>query len=335
MKQFLYLITAVILATTFVGCEGASPNTVVVYTALDEIYSKPILDAFTQETGIAVQAVYDTEAAKTTGLVTRLINETNRPRCDVFWNNEVAQTILLKDRGILEAYAPVAAQDIPAPYKDGENFWTGFAARARVLIYNTDQIEDPPTSIHDFLRPEYRGKCAVALPLFGTTATHAAALFSHWGDAKALDFFRALKENEVAFVAGNGVVRDAVARGEYAFGLTDTDDANGAMEDGLPTKWLLPDQDALGTLLIPNTVALVKGSPNPTGGQQLIEYLLSPAVESRLAQSRSIQIPLNPKVEVPENVPSITAIRRMPTTFEEMAAHMESTARQLRELLVK
>ena len=59
---------------------------------------------FTQETGIAVKAVYDSEAQKTTGLVTRIIAERGRPRADVFWNNEVAQTIVLKDKGALEAY---------------------------------------------------------------------------------------------------------------------------------------------------------------------------------------------------------------------------------------
>lgn len=324
-----------VIVLCIVGCGGAPENRVVVYTALDEIYSRPILDTFTEETGIEVEAVYDTEAAKTTGLVTRLINEANRPRCDVFWNNEVAQTILLKERDLLAPYKPEAAAPIPAPFKDPEGYWTGFAARARVIIYNTERVEEPPTSIQDFLRPEYKGKTAIALPLFGTTATHAAALFAHWGEEEALEFFRKLEANDVAFVAGNAVVRDAVARGEYLFGLTDTDDANGAIEDGLPAKWLLPDQDGLGTLLIPNTVALIKNSPNGDGAKQLIEYLLSPAVERQLAESRSIQIPLNPAVPTPENVPAIADIKTMDTSFDAMADAMENSANQLRALLVR
>lgn len=317
------------------SCSGTNQESVVVYTALDEIYSRPILDAFTAETGIAVKAVYDTEAAKTTGLVTRLINESARPRCDVFWNNEVAQTILLRERGVLTPYQPVASNAIPAEFKDPESYWTGFAARARVIIYNTEKLTDPPTSLHDFVRPEYKGQCAIALPLFGTTATHAAALFAAWGEADAMAFFQKLVDNDVAFVAGNGVVRDAVARGEYAFGLTDTDDANGAVEDGFPARWLLPDQEGLGTLLIPNTVALIKNGPNPDGAKALIEYLLSPAVEKRLAESRSIQIPLNPAVTAPESVPDIREIHTMKPSFSEMAAQMESSADQLRTLLVR
>ena len=131
------------------------------------------------------------------------------------------------------------------------------------------------------------------------------------------------------------MVRDAVARGEYAFGLTDTDDANGAVVDGFPVQWLLPDQHGLGTLLIPNTVALVKGGPNPEGAKRLIEYLLRPGVEKRLAESRSIQIPLNPTVSAPESVPAISDIHTMTPSFPEIAAQMEKSATRLRELLVR
>lgn len=309
------------------GC-GKEPSVVVVYTALDEMYSRPVLDEFETRTGTEVRAVYDTEAAKTTGLVTRLIAEQTRPRADVFWNNEVAQTIVLKNKRVIEPYLSPSAEPIPAKFKDPEGYWTGFAARARVIIYNTDLVQDPPTLVHDFLKEEWSGKAAIAVPLFGTTATHAAALFAFWGDEEAEDFFRGLLDNDVAVLAGNATVRDMVARGEYSIGLTDTDDANGAIEDGLPAKWLLPDQEpgGLGTLVIPNTVALVKRGPNPDAGKALIDFLLSPEVEGKLARMRSIQIPLNPSVEAPENVPDLAKIKTIDVSFESTAAKMAVAA---------
>ena len=169
----------------------------------------------------------------------------------------------------------------------------------------------------------------------GATATHAAAFYAHWGPEKGLDFFKKLQENEIAVLASNGEVRDRVARGEYAFGLTDTDDANGAIEDGLPAKWLLPDQEGMGTLLIPNTVSLIKGAPNAEGAKRLMEYLLSPAVEKRLAESRSIQVPLNPAVDAPDKVPAITDIKVIDVTYAATAAQMDRAAGELRELFVR
>jgi len=247
------------------------------------------------------------------------------------------QTIVLKNKGVIEPYKSPSAEAIPDGFKDAEGYWTGFAARGRVIIYNTDLVADPPTSIFDFHDDKWRGKVAIALPLFGTTAAHASVLFAAWGEDKAKEYFRGLLANDVAILPGNATVRDMVAKGEYAVGLTDTDDANGAVEDGKPARWLFPDQadGGIGTLIIPNTVALIKGGPNPAGGRALIDYLLSPEVESMLAGMRSIQIPLNPDVDVPANVPVLAETRRMAVSFEDAAANMELSAQFIREEFTK
>ena len=328
-SSFLWVCAAAVIAS-FSGC-GPEKPVVVVYTALDEMYSRPILDQFEAKTGIEVRAVYDTEASKTTGLVTRLMEEHSRPRADVFWNNEVVQSIVLKNKGITQAYRSPSAEAIPGGFKDPEGYWTGFAARGRVVIYNTELVTDPPSSVEAFLEPAWTGKAAMARPLFGTTATHAAALFALWGEEKTLAFFRDLKKNEVAFLSGNATVRDLVARGEYAVGLTDTDDANGAIEDGFPARWIFPDQEGLGTLIIPNTVSLIAGAPHEDAGKKLIDYLLSPEVEGQLAKMRSIQIPLNPAVEAPDRVPKRSEVKCMDVTFEAAAEQMERAMTLLRE----
>src|SRR5687768_717596 len=69
------------------GCTSRTQPQVVVYAALDREFSEPILDDFTQATGIRVLAKYDDESTKTVGLTNILIQEAGRPRCDVFWNN--------------------------------------------------------------------------------------------------------------------------------------------------------------------------------------------------------------------------------------------------------
>ena len=136
------LLAALISICVFLfGCSNSNTkeNVVVVYTSADEPHSKPIFEFFTRETGIPVKAVYDAEASKTVGLVNRLIAEKRSPKADVFWNSEVSRTIVLKHKGILRKYASPSAADIPQGFKDPEGFWTGFAARARILI-------PPPTS---------------------------------------------------------------------------------------------------------------------------------------------------------------------------------------------
>lgn len=312
-------------------------NEVIVYTSHDQIYSEPVLSDFEDKTGIIVKAVYDVEATKTTGIVNRLIAEKNRPRCDVFWNNEHGRTIVLKQKGLLAPYRSRSADAIPDRFKDAEGFWAGFGARARVIIFNKNLVKGDqiPTSIFDFTQPEWKGDFTIANPLFGTTATHAAALFSSMGDEKAREYFSAIKANGVIISQGNSVVKDQVASGEIKAGLTDTDDANIAILNGKPVGIVVPDQDGMGTLLIPNTVCLIKNGPNPENGKKLIDYLLSAAVETRLAFSKSVQIPVRSNVKKPDAVPALDEIRSMDVGYGEIAAEMEKTARYMQNKFLK
>ncbi len=323
----------VLVAATGIGCSPSDEPEVVVYVSLDELYSRPIFEAFETETGIRVLAQYDTEASKTSGLVNRLIAEKSRPRADVFWNNEPVQTIVLKDQDVLAPYVSPASKPIPPEFKEKDGYWTGFAARARVLIYNTDLVTEPPLSIHELTQEKWRGRVAIANPLFGTTATEAAAFFVTMGPDKAKEFFRAMKANGVAILPGNATVRDLVARGEYAIGLTDTDDANGGIEDGFPVAWRFLDQQSggEGTLVLPNTVAFIAGAPNPDAAKQLIDYLLSPEVEEKLANSRSIQIPLNPAAEPSPRTPKLIEIVALKVDFEAAAQAMAESSAFIRD----
>ncbi len=185
----------VLILLSLSGCSKEQPTAqqeVVVYTSLDKVFSQPILEEFERKTGITVKSVYDSEATKTTGLVNRLIAEKANPRADVFWNSETGRTIVLKQKGVLAPYKSPSAVDIPATFKDRDGYWSGFGARCRILIYNTDLINEDnlPKSIFELTEPKWKGKVSLAYPLFGTTATHAAALYANLGEAKA----RKLKE---------------------------------------------------------------------------------------------------------------------------------------------
>lgn len=335
---FAFVIVMALSFSFFYGnCGGKDRNEVVVYTSLDQVHSEPIIKAFEQETGTRVKALYDLEATKTTGLVNRLIAEKDNPQADVFWNSEVGRTLALKQKGLLKPYRSPNAENIPDRFKDPEGYWTGFAARARVLIYNTQLVkpDEAPQSIFDLSLPKWKGEVALANPLFGTTATHAAALFALLGKEKAESYFNALKANRVAIVDGNSVVKEQVAAGEFKVGLTDTDDANGAILDGKPIRVVYPDPDGIGTLVIPNTVAMIANGPNPENAKRFIDYLLTEAVERKLSESRSAQMPVRTHVPKPESVPDVYGIRSMPVSFEEIAAHLEGSTTFLQEIFLR
>lgn len=334
MKRLISLLFVLLLA---LGCAKEGQKEVVVYTSVDQVFSEPILKDFEKKTGIKVKAVYDVEATKTVGLVNRLMAEKENPKCDVFWNNEIVRTIVLKKKGVLTPYSSPSAEDIPSQFKDKDYYWTGFAARARVLIYNTKMLKetDLPKSIFELTEPKWKGKVALAYPLFGTTATHIAALYAILGREKAEEYLKALNANKVVIVDGNSVARDMVVKGKLPLAFTDTDDANVAIQSGKPVKMIYPDSNGIGTLLIPNTVALIKGCPHPDEGKKLIDYLLSKEVESKLAFCESANMPIRDGVKKPLHVPEFSSIKAMEIDYYKVAENLDRSARFCQGLFVR
>ena len=321
------------------GCIGSADNEVVIYSALDKEFSQPILDQIEQELDVTILPKFDVESNKTVGLVTELIQQRKRPRADIFWNNEVLHTIRLQQMGLLEPWNPEAAAQIPAGYRAVDGSWAGFAARARVFVVNTDLIPDEgdrPDSFFDLANPRWSGKCGMAKPLFGTSATHAAVMFDRLGNEAATRWYRQIKSNAV-IEGGNRQVAIKVGRGELAFGLTDTDDAMLEIDKGSPVAIVYPDQaDAQsGTLLIPNTICLIAKGPNLQRAKAVIERLLQADIESQLAAGASAQFPLNPNVTIVSRANPPASLKVMNADFESAATGWEQVASVLVEMFAR
>ncbi|HET9786841.1 MAG TPA: extracellular solute-binding protein, partial [Pyrinomonadaceae bacterium] len=342
------LITFTLVVPLVVGaCTGrqGSPNSqsgakapsaeVTVYVSTDRVFSEPILTNYEQKTGTKVNAVYDTEETKSTGLANRLLAEKNNPQADVFWSNEPVRTLVLKKRGVLSPYKSPNADGIPPTFRDPESYWTGFSARSRVIVYNTNLVkpDEAPKSVIDLANPRWKAQVAIADPRFGSTSFHVAALYAELGDERADEFFRKLKANDVKIVSSNSVVRDMVARGEVKVGLTDTDDVNVALEDKQPVAMIFPDHDGMGVPVMPNMVSMIAGAPHAEAAKNLIDYLLSAEVERMLAQSDAVQIPLRTGVEGPKNIPPISSFKPMTLDYGRAADRVEDVTLRLQPIL--
>ncbi len=254
------------------GCRRDDASVVVLYTSQDEVFAEPILQQFEQETGIHVQKVYDSEAVKTVGLVNRLLAERDNPQCDIFWNNEEFRTRQLAARGIFRQ----------------TNGWTRLGYRSRRLVINTNFITAPkaPRAFSDATNAIWRGKVALAYPLFGTTSTHFQALRQAWGDPAWRAWCRALVANKAFLVDGNSVVVKLVWRGEAWVGFTDSDDIADAQRDGAPIAELPMTEQ---TLIVLNTVGVVQNCPHPAAAQRLYEFLSRKQVSQRLVELHALE----------------------------------------------
>lgn len=312
------------------GCRSQA-HEVVVYTSIDQVFTEPILREYERRSGVKVRALYDTEETKSTGVLNRIVAEARNPQADVFWSGDPVRPQLLAKKGLVEPYRSPAAGAVPAAYRAADGSWTGGAARARLLLVNRKLVPaaETPRSIRDLANPRWKGQIAIANPVFGTTTMHVAALATVWGDDGMKDYLRALKENGVRVASSNGEVKRAVAAGEVAIGLADTDDAAEVVREGSPVDVVYPDQDGLGTLVMPTAVVLLKG-PHGDEGRKLIDYLLSPEAEGRLVVAASHH-PLRPDVAAPSGIRRVGEFRAMTVDYARVADAMERLQPWLRE----
>ena len=254
----------------------------------------------------------------------RLIAEKNNPQADVYWANEPIRAEVLKQRGISASYVSPNATGIPNVFKDPEGYWTGFSARARILVVN-QRVKDGPKSILAYTDPSWKGKAVMAHPLFGTTTVGIAALFTLWGDGRAKAFMEDMMKNGVKISTSNGESSDLVASGEFDFSLVDSDDGSSRIKQGKPVEMVYPDQGEgeIGCLIVPNAVVLIHGAPHPGNARKLIDYLLSTETERKLAFAACAQIPLHPDVETPAEVKRIATIKIMKINYAEVAGKLQ------------
>ncbi len=289
------------------GCK-APVSEVVVYVAQDQVYADPILADFEAETGIHVRALYDSEAVKTVGLVNRLLAERTFPQCDVFWGNEEFHTRRLAAAGVFRQ----------------TNGWAAFGYRSRRMIINTNflTLRQAPKSLLELTNQQWRGRVALAYPLFGTTATHFAVLRTVWGRERWEQWCRNLVANDPLVVDGNSVVARLVAKGEAWIGLTDSDDAAMVQRQGAPIAVLPMNAE---TLLIPNTVGVIRNAPHPDAAQRLFSYLLRPEVARRLVQAGAL-----------EGVdPREVTVKTLQPDWDKVLAQFQETTRFLKTVFLR
>ena len=293
LSRVLGVVAVLLLVVLTYRLLRAPGDPLVVYCAHDSVYADAVLRAFTERTGIPVRVKYDIEATKSLGLVELLKREVQAPRCDVFWNNELLGTMSLADDGLLEPYKGPGWERMPAAFKDPEGRWAGFGARLRVYIVNTQVLQPSEEAVAAALAGDL-SSVAVAKPLYGTTLTHYTVLWHAWGGERLKAWHADWRKRGVVEALGNAHVKDLVAAGTCALGLTDSDDYFVALDDGRSVAALPVRLEGGGAICIPNTVAVIRGTRRMDAARRLVDYLLSEESERQLARSRSRQIPLGP-----------------------------------------
>ncbi len=324
------LLIVSMAGTVLLPPADAASDRLVIYSGRKEKAFKPVVEAFTKQTGIQV----DLKGGKTSGLANEIRMEKANPRGDLFISTEGGIMEVLAGEGLLAPYLSPVTKAVPEVFKSTTGTWTGISGRARIILYNKNLVaeKDIPRSVLELTDPKWKGKLAIAGTRERTTLAWVSALVAVKGEAFTRDYIKGLLANGLKILADNTEIWQGVGRGEFAVGLTNSPNYYLAKKMGLPVGVVYPDQgpQGFGTPINANAVAIIKGAKNPDAARKFIDFLLSLDGQHILVTA-DYEIPLLPEGDSGEVLPA-RSIKQPPVTEQHLAVLAEPTLKLLTAL---
>jgi len=296
-------VTAIMLGLTLAAsaCSSSSSDTVTIYSGRTENLIAPILEDFSAETGIDVEVRYDDSA----NLALLIEEEGDQSPADVFLSQSPGAVDFLDAAGRLEPLSDDVLNLVDASVRDDDGMWVGFSGRQRVMVYNEGLVApgELPGSVFDLTDPAWNGRLGIA-PANGSFQDFVTGMRSAVGDDATLAWLEGLVANDVQSYANNGAIVAAVGRGEVDAGLVNHYYNYRALDEdpshpGLNHQFATDDP---GSLLIVTGAAIINGTDNQDGAEQLISWLLAEDAQRYFADE-TFEYPLANGVEPAQNLP--------------------------------
>lgn len=265
-------------ATSTTGATPTSDKRITVYSGRNEGLVKPLLERFTQQTGITVEARY----AGTSAMATQLLEEGDRSPADVFFAQDAGALGAVAKADRFSRLPGEVTDRVPATYRARNGEWVGVTARARVLAHNPEvtPTDSLPTSVFDLTKPEWKGKVGVA-PTNASFQAFVTAVVVQHGEERAREFLAGLAANEPQIRDGNAKIMEEVESGTLAVGLInhyylgELAREQGKTPEAMRSRLHFFTNGDSGALVNVAGVGVLKRAENDPDVRAFLDYLLS------------------------------------------------------------
>lgn len=274
LRKLIAAMTAGILG---LAAGVASAADLVVYSGRSDSFVKPVIQAFTEETGISVTL----HAGSATELLNKLRLEGARTPADLFISNDAGTLQVGADMDLFQSLPKPIAESVPAQFRGPQNEWLGLSARARVLVINRDsKLVQGVDSVFDLADPRLRDRIAITHSANESFIAGVTVYLESAGEQKTRDWLEGLKANAGRSVFNkHSAIVDAVARGRKDVGLVNHYYIFRHLDQNpdAPIEMVMPDQgsDGMGVAWNVAGVAIPRHAPQPEAAQRLVEFLTS------------------------------------------------------------
>lgn len=310
MSRVAGSLCAVAVLLTLSACgqgSDSSGESIVVYSGRSEELVGPLLEKFTADTGIAIEARF----AGSGEMAAQLITEGDQSPADVFLSQDAGALGAVAKAGLFSQIDRETLQAVRPTYSAADGTWVGVSGRARVLVYNPELAPNPPDTIDGLLAPEWKGKIGFA-PSNASWQAFVTGLRVARGDEGAEQWLRAFKAQDPRAYENNVAVRDAADSGEIALGpvnhyyLYELIDTKGADAVTARNKFMAAGDP--GGLVNVAGVGILKSAPNSEGAQEFAAYLVGRSAQEYFA-GETKEFPLAAGVTAAAGIPPLSELQ--------------------------
>ncbi|MCY4035599.1 MAG: Fe(3+) ABC transporter substrate-binding protein [Hyphomicrobiales bacterium] len=310
---------------------------VTVYSYRQPFLIKPLLDAFTEETGIKTNFLF---AGK--GLLERVDLEGRNSPADVILTVDIGRLTQAVNQGITQPVASaVLEENIPAIYRDPRGHWFGLTRRARVAYASKDRVDRNGISYEDLADPEWKGRICIRDGQHAYNVALFAAFLEHHGRAKTQEWLEGVRDNLARSPVGNDREQvKAVFAGEcdiaigntYYLGVMQTNDQEPEQKQWADSvRILFPTFENGGTHVNLSGMVMAKHAPNRGNAQKLMEFLSSETAQQLYAQI-NFEYPVGEDVPWSERTRSWGSFRADDVALETIAENRKAASRLVDEV---
>lgn len=304
-RHFLAGMLTLALVLGIAQVSQSQNQTLTIYSGRQEALIGPLIKRAEQELGLNIRVRY----GDTAELAIAIIEEGRNSPADIFFAQDAGALGALQKAGRTRAIPAQIISRVDSRFRSPNNHWVGITGRARVLAYNTRQVNrnELPNSISELTQPKWRGRVGWA-PTNGSFQSFVTAMRLVEGDAKTMQWLQAMRNNGVVVYRNNTTIVEAVGRGEVDIGLTNNyylyrflaDDPN------FPVAHHYTRGDA-GSLINIAGVAILDTARNAQDAQRFIQFLLTNNAQNFFARETK-EYPLVEGIPAPERQLSIEQI---------------------------
>ena len=312
------------------GCGGDEEQSLTIYSGRSEELIGPLLERFTEDTGISVGVRYGSTAQ----LAALLAEEGDQSPADIFISQDAGALGAVQAAGLFTDIDDYILERVAPAYRSREGQWVGLSGRARVVVYNTDALDasDLPQSILEFTEPEWRGRVAWA-PTNGSFQAWVTALRVGEGEDGARAWLEGMRANDAPEFPGNSAIVEAVGRGEVDAGLVNhyyvhrfkqEHGQNAAVEN-----YHLPEKGP-GNLAMISGAGVLETARNEANAHAFLRYLLSAQAQAYFAH-QTFEYPMVQAIPIHEALTPLAEIQTPEANMDDLL-DLQATLSLLREL---